>query len=213
MAEITGLSSNRTGKKVNVYLDGTFAFSLSSEVAIVQGIHVGDILSESRIRTLQKADLFQNCVDAALHFLRYRPRSELEIKRRLRSRRYGAATVEKVIAYLKLQGYIDDAAFTRYWTENRISFSPRSTRLIRQELIQKGVDSDTIECSIAGIDDAENAYRAGLKKSRMCTAEDYEQFKHRLYEHLKALGFNYEMIIETAERLWQERDDIRKESI
>lgn len=207
MAEITGLSPNRTGKKVKVYLDGTFAFAVESEVAIVQGIHVGDILSESQIKALKQADLFQNCLDAALRFLHYRPRSELEIKRRLRSHNYGAVMVEKVISRLKQQGYIDDAAFTRYWTENRIAFSPRSGRMIRQELLQKGVDSETIENTVDDIDDTGNAYRAGLKKSRAFASLDYEQFKHRMYDHLKALGFNYETILQATERLWQERDD------
>ena len=173
MAEITGLLSTRSGKKVNVYLDGTFAFAVNTEVSIVQGIHIGDILSEDQIRTLKQEDIFHNCIDAALRFLQYRPRSKLEIRRRLRSRGYSGAVTDRAMAYLVQKGYIDDTAFTRFWIENRVAFSPRSGRMIKHELLQKGVDSETIENIVDGIDDYGNAYRAGLKKSRALITSDY----------------------------------------
>ena len=194
MAEITGLSSNRAGKKVKVYLDGTFAFTVESEVAIVQGIHVGDILSESRIRALKQADLFQNCLDAALRFLHYRPRSELEIKRRLRSRNYGTVIVEKVISRLKQQGYIDDAAFTRYWIENRFQFNPRGVRALRQELWQKGVDDATIDEALAGYDEDEAAARATEKALRRLHGLDPQILRRRLNDYLRRRGFPYPII-------------------
>ena len=207
MAEITNLTPTKTGKKVNVYLDGSFAFTLNSEVAVLQGIHAGDILSESQVKSLQQADVFHNCTNAALRFLQYRPRSELEIKRRLRTRNYSATTVGKVLAALKQQGYIDDAAFARYWAENRVAFSPRSRRLVRQELMQKGVESEIIDCALDDLDDSDNAYRSGMKKAARIISVDYEEFKHRMYDYLRAQGFNHDTILYAIERLWQQRSE------
>ena len=112
--------------------------------------------------------------------------------------------MENVINQLKQQGYIDDFAFARYWTENRVAFSPRSKAMIRQELARKGIDADTIGNTVEGIDDADNACRAAQKKERAFASLDYDRFKQRMYEYLRTLGFNYETISYATEHLWQE---------
>ncbi len=211
MAEVTALMPTRTGKKVRVYLNGAMAFALDSEVVVVQGIHVGDILSEAKVNSLRQADLFQNCMAAALRFLHYRPRSEREIRQRLRSRRYKPALVEQVVSKLRQQGYIDDPAFARYWVENRVAFSPRSRRMIRQELMHKGVESEIIESAVEDVDDFANARRAGLKKGARLASKDYDRFKQGMYDYLKAQGFNHDTIMQAIECLWEERDDVPSE--
>ena len=43
-------------RRVNVFLDGRFAFSLDMEVAVGERLHVGQELSEARIEELAWAD-------------------------------------------------------------------------------------------------------------------------------------------------------------
>ena len=54
------------------------------------------------------------------------------------------------------------------------------------ELKQKGVAGDVIERVVENIDDEDNAYRAGIKKARNLSCEDYGQFRRRLGDHLIA---------------------------
>ena len=42
-------------------------------------------------------------------------------------------------------GYLDDEAFAERCVESRQAGRPRSERMLRQELAQKGIDRDTIE--------------------------------------------------------------------
>jgi regulatory protein len=42
-------------------------------------------------------------------------------------------------------GYLDDAAFARWWGEQRDRHSPRGRRLLEAELRQRGVPRDVIE--------------------------------------------------------------------
>ena len=120
MRKITALRVGRgQRKRVNVFLDGRFAFSLEAEVAIREGLKVGQELSANQIEALARSDHFHRCLNAAGHYLSYRPRSEAEVRERLKRRGFDGDSVEAVIAKLKEQGLVDDMAFAQFWKDNR----------------------------------------------------------------------------------------------
>ncbi len=204
MRTITAIEAQKRGNdRVNVFLEGTFAFSLGIEVLQEQGLHLGQVLSDPQIEELVSADLFHKCLNAALRFLSYRPRSETEIRMRLR-RRFDEQTIDRVILQLKAGHMVDDGAFAQFWRENRESFSPRSERMLKLELRRKGIDPEVIAEVVEGIDDAESAYRAAEKRTRLWAKEDYNTFRRKLSAFLRRRGFSYEVANRTLERLWQE---------
>jgi len=206
MSKITALRIGKGRKKrVNVFLDDRFAFSLEAEVVIKEGLQVGQELSASQIEALAKSDHFHRCLNVATHYLGYRPRSEFEVRERLRRRGFDDNTIGVVIARLKEQGLVDDMDFARFWKENRDSFSPRSQWLTKLELRQKGVADDIID-QVIKIDDDDSAYRAALSKARRLPRSDYQSFRRRLGEYLKRRGFGYGVINLTVERVWEERE-------
>jgi regulatory protein len=207
MSKITALRIGKGRKKrVNVFLDGRFAFSLEAEVVIKEGLQVGQELSASQIEALAKSDHFHRCLNVATHYLGYRPRSEFEVRERLQRRGFDDNTIGVVITKLKEQRLVDDMEFARFWKENRDSFSPRSQWLTKLELKQKGVTDDIIEEVVGTIDDGDSAYRAALSKARRLSRADYQDFRHRLGEYLKRRGFGYGVINLTVERVWEERE-------
>jgi regulatory protein len=205
MSKITGLTAGKgREKRVNVFLDGKFAFSLLAEVALKEGLRTGQVLSESRLEALTGLDRYQRCFNAALRFLGYRPRSENEVRQRLKKHGFESDFTEKAITRLKEQGLVDDVAFARFWKENRESFSPRSRRQMKMELKSKGLAVDVIDPVINEINESESAYRAALGKARRLPREDYQVFRRRLVAYLGRRGFAYEIIKETTERIWKE---------
>jgi regulatory protein len=147
----------------------------------------------------------QRCLDAAFRYLDYRPRSEAELRRRLKRRGFDDEHVEAALASLREQGLVDDLAFAEFWKDNRESFRPRSRRLTALELRQKGVAEEVINRVVADIDDEDSAYRAAQGRAHRLADSDYREFRHRLGEYLKRRGFGYRVITNTVERLWQER--------
>ena len=204
MTKITALRAGRGRQRVNVFLDGKFAFSLEAEVVVKEGLQVGQEVSSNQIEALARSDHFHRCFDAAVHYLSYRPRSESEIRERLQRRGFDGDNIEAVIAKLKEQGLVSDIAFAQFWKDNRESFSPRSQWLTRLELRRKGVTTDIIDQVVDEVDDADNAYRAALSKARGLPLSDYQGFRRRLGDYLKRRGFGYEVINYTVERIWQE---------
>ncbi len=206
MTKITALRVGRGWRKrVNVFLDGKFAFSLEAEVAVKEGLRIGQELSTDEIGAMARSDNFHRCLSAATHYLGYRPRSESELSERLRQRGFDDDCIEVVLTKLKEGGLVDDMAFAQFWRDNRESFNPRSQWLTKLELRQKGVASDIIDKVIDTVNDEDSAYRVALDKVRNLPLSDYQLFRRRLGGYLKRRGFGYGVINHTVGRLWQEQ--------
>ncbi len=206
MGKITTLRAGRSkGKRVNIFLDGKFAFSLEAEVVAKEGLQVEQVLSDEQIEALARSDRFYRCLNAAALYLNYRPRSVSELRERLHQRGFDPDTQEAVIARLKEQGLVDDIAFAQFWKDDRESFSPRSRWLTKQELRRKGLSNNVIDQVVEAINDDDSAYRAALGRVRSLPRTDYQSFRRRLGEYLRRRGFSYAVINHTVERLWQDQ--------
>ncbi|MFC2036253.1 regulatory protein RecX [Chloroflexota bacterium] len=206
MKKITSIRSGRgRGKRVNILLDGKFAFCLEAEVVVEAGLEVEQVLSTDQIEALPRSNHFHRCLNAAIHYLSYRMRSESELRERLHRRGFDSDTQEAVITRLKEQGLVNDMTFAQFWKDNRESFSPRSQWLTRLELRQKGIAKDIIDQVVDTIDDDVSAYRAALSKARSLPQFDYQSFRRRLGKYLKRRGFSYGVISNALERLQQDQ--------
>jgi len=207
MGKITAIRAGKgRRKRINLFLDGKFAVSLEADVLVKENLQVGQELSAEELEALTRTNHFQRCLNAATHYLGYRPRSESEIRQRLYQRGFDGDSVETVIAQLKEQGLVDDIAFAQFWKDNRESFSPRSQWLTRSELRRKGVADNIIDQVVEGVDDGGSAYRAALSKAHNLSRVDYQEFRRRLGGYLKRRGFGYEVTNRTVERIWREPD-------
>jgi SOS response regulatory protein OraA/RecX len=74
-------------------------------------------------------------------------------------------------------------------------------------LRSKGIDDETIEGAVAGIDVSESAYRSAGRKARQLDPLDRETFCQKVMEYLVRRGFDYEVAREAAERHWSEAAD------
>lgn len=205
MSRVTALRLGRgRGERVNIYLDGEFAFSLEAEIVAQEGLKVGQELARNQIETLAKAGKFQCCLAAAARYLSYRPRSEFELRERLSRRGFDIDSIEAALTRLKEQGLVDDTDFARFWRDNRQTFSPRSRWLTGLELRRKGVTEEVIDQVVDNVSDDDSAYRAALSRAYRLQESDYQSFRHRLAGYLRRRGFGYRVINNTVEQLWQE---------
>lgn len=146
----------------------------------------------------------QDSLNAAYRYLSYRPRSEAEIRHMLKRRRFADQVAEQTVAKLKEQELSDDAAFARFWRDNRLAFRPKSKRLIQKELREKKVAPEIVEQVTADIDDEALAYRLGAGRMATIGQLGYPEFHRRLSGYLAYRGFSHEVVRRTVASLWRE---------
>ncbi len=203
MAKITAIEpQKRDSNRVNVHLDGEYAFSLTRIVAA--WLKVGQELSEDKVASLQAQDTSERAYQQALIFLSYRSRSESEIRQNLRKHEFSDGVIEQTLVRLRENRLADDNQFARAWVENRNTFRPRSRRALQMELRQKGLSDDAAQSALAGLDEEALAYEAGLKKVRRLEVLEWNEFRKKLSEFLARRGFPYSVIAPVVSRIWNE---------
>ena len=61
------------------------------------------------------------------------------------------SVIERVVAQLKREGFLNDERFARNWVEGRVSRGRKGPAVIRVELIKKGLSSEVIEGALAEV--------------------------------------------------------------
>ena len=91
----------------------------------------------------------QKALNRCYFFLKFRPRTEKEIKRFLfeKSAKYklNKKTIDILLSKLKSQGYVNDKKFVDWFVLKRLTRKPKSSFLIKRELLNHGVTIKDIE--------------------------------------------------------------------
>lgn len=203
MRKITAIEvQKRSPNRVNIHLDGEFAFGLARIVAA--WLRLGQELSEEKIEQLQAEDARERAFQQAILFLSYRARSESEIRQNLRKHEVPEPVIEQTLERLRQDGLANDNQFARAWVENRSAFRPRSRRLMAMELRQKGLNDEAVSSAIADVDDELLAYEAAQKKAGRYKDLEWNEFRKKLSDFLARRGFSYSVVAPVVNRIWNE---------
>jgi len=194
--------------RVSIFLDGEYAFDLQSILAA--NLHRGQELTQGEIDQLRQRDAVEHAYERALHYLSFRPRSELEVRRYLQQRGVASASIDLALARLQSSGLVDDTEFARFWVDNREAFRPRGRWALRTELWQKGIASEIIESVVADINEETSAMNAARPRARRLGRLDEGTFRRRLLGFLRRRGFDSEVSLRVASRLWDESGSQRE---
>jgi regulatory protein len=202
MKKITAIEAQKNRNRVNIHLDGEFAFGLARITAA--WLKVGDTLSDEKIASLQAEDMRERALQQALLFLSYRARSEKEIRQNLLKHEFTEDAIETTLEKLRINNLANDPEFARAWVENRNTFRPRSRRALLMELRQKGLDDETAQAAVSGVDENALAYESALKRANRLKGLEWGEFRKKLSEYLARRGFPYSVIAPVVTRIWNE---------
>jgi len=184
----------RRPERVNVFLDGKFAFSLDLTQVLEAKLKVGLEIDADRRAELERASDFGKLYTRTLEWVLMRPRSiketreHLWLKRCQKSYSYTDEDIEIVIGRLTQKGYLNDQNFARWFVENRNVKKGTSLRRLRQELSAKGIDGALIDelLTETGRSDEAEIKKIIAKRAQKTTPE-------KLIAYLVRQGFPYDL--------------------
>ena len=215
MNQITDIEPQKKNpKRVNIFLDEKFAFGVSLESKIINHLKVSEQLTPKRVDELIFQDQVERLYEKAIKFLSYRPRSEKEIKDNLLQKLWKTDkgeeekknfedSISEVIKKLKKIGQIDDAEFARWWVEQRTRFKKTSPRILKAELLKKGIKKELIDqiFSEISINPLDLALETARKKLKNYQNTNPKTFREKMSRFLAAKGFDWEVIKKTVDTL------------
>jgi regulatory protein len=195
-----------TAERMNIYLDGRYAFSLSVRALTEHPVSVGDHLDQRAIERLRNADEPDRATAAALNLLAHRGRSEHELRQRLGQKGYTPAAIDETIRRVVDWGYLNDERFASAWVEQRQAGKQRSRRALAHELREKGVDRETIETTLeeAEIDEIADARQIAADKWRKERALPPDKRRQRTAAFLARRGYGWDVARQVLNELADE---------
>lgn len=179
-------------------------FVFSEEACTRRAIEPGKVVTAAILAELEDDERRVQAHEAALRMLSHRSRAESEMRTRLRMRGIEPEIVEEEIQRLRAAGLIDDDRFAESWVADRQRMSPRGRRMLRYELLGRGISPDAVDRATASIDDLEVALEAARSRARKAADPDYESFATRVGGYLQRRGFSYDVVMEAIRTAWRE---------
>ena len=206
MATITDLVTQKRDKeRVNLFLDGEFAFGLAFSVAA--GLKIGQQLTAEEIDRLKSQEQIERAKKNALRYVSVRPRSVYELQTHLQRKSFEDDVINAVVEYLTGHGLLDDTAFANYWIDQRETFRPRSRFALGQELRQKGIDRKVIDAVLEDVDELAAARRVVDKRADRWANLPEDAYLEKMAGFLQRRGFSYEIIREVLQDTWQDQEE------
>lgn len=169
--------------RVNVYVDDKYAVGLDVNDLVKLGLYKDQEISQEELTKIIGESEFGKLFNGALSFLSYRPRSEWEVRHKLKFKTKDEKLIESIVEKLKTIGQINDSDFAKWFIDQRNTFRPKGKRAISMELRRLGVKTKVH----SDISDTELAKRA-LKKYHG------DKDKPKIQRFLASRGFDWETI-------------------
>ena len=191
----------RPGRK-NIYADGAFVAGVSTETLVRLALRTGDEIGPDQLTVLQKTEELHGARTAALRFLSTRPRTEREVRDKLREKEFGDEEIARTLDDLRRSGLLDDDAFARMYIRDALTLRPAGRLLIARKLallgVPKSVAEKAIDDALRETDQAETARSLAeqfVAKARAVRRnESPDRLRHRLAAYLGRRGFTWDVI-------------------
>lgn len=181
--------------RYNLFIDGAYAFSVHEDVMIKYRLLKGESVDQDELEGILEDDERHQAYVEAIKYVGRRPRSVKEVRLHLKEKGYDQERIEEIVGRLKQERYLDDEAFAKLWTENRIISQKKGRRWVEMELSQKGVDDSDIASAFLAIDPEEefaSAWEIGRKKWRITSGEPLER-RRKVMAFLLRRGYSNAM--------------------
>ena len=168
------------------------------------GLRIGLEIESQTIEKLIAADEAMRAKNYALGLLRENIYSKTQMERQLEREGFREQTIKTIIMELINSGHIRDRLFAEKWVQRRLKSNPRGRTVLKQELIDKGVDTKTAEQVLAEVkveDEARLALQIAQKQSQKYKNLPAHVAKRRLHGFLARRGFESETILQIIEQV------------
>ena len=138
----------RRKNRRSIFLDDGSVFGISEDVFFSIPVQIGDTLTDRKLDNILVADNQQKILDFALNLLSYRMRSKVELKHRLKRKKFNEDGIYSVMEKLETKGYIDDQKFAWAFAREKVRRKLIGPMALRSEFSVHRLDPYILEYTL-----------------------------------------------------------------
>lgn len=183
--------------RVNIYIDGEYAFPCNSEVIFRHNIKIGQIVDADNLQEIVDMDNYIKCKNAALRVIEKTYKTQKQIYDKLIMKDYDKKTIEKVLDFLREYNLLDDEKYAEAYIKDKIKDQGKNK--IKYTLIGRGISEDIIVEKLALIDsDKEEQVATALAEKKYIVLVKSESDSKKIYkklgDYLIRKGYRFQLI-------------------
>jgi regulatory protein len=204
----------RDARRLDLYIDGEFAFGVSEEVLLRSGICKGDALSGEELDELRESQELSLARSRALKLLGGRLRSEAELRADLLEKEFHPSTVDSVLHQLRELQLLDDRRYAHAFVHDARMRRALGRILLQFELRRRGIAEPIIRELLSLPTQAEEEEAVAFKAASKLLERYRHSRKGRPPERQRSLaeqflgrrGFDWQTIAAVMKRLFREEE-------
>lgn len=180
-------------RKVRIILDTQEKFLLYKGEIRKYNISVNQELDESIYIDIMTNVLKKRCRERAMFIIEKSEKTERDVRYKLAKGEFPEGIIDEAISFLKKYNYIDDEQYAKHYITAKCS--TKSRRQIEYELINKGIDRNTIKDSFDACEYSFSNTISKLISSKKYDLNDENQ-RTKCIQYLMRKGFSYYEILD-----------------
>ncbi|OMD34747.1 regulatory protein RecX [Paenibacillus odorifer] len=206
LLEITKVERQKKSDHRYIIHFGAYNMTVHEDVMIKYRMITGNSFMKADLLEIVVADERQRAYVEGLRYLERKPRTAMEMTRRLRQKEIGETIIAEVVQRLQEERLLDDPLYAKQWAEQRIANQRKGKMWIRQELREKGIDKTLISEALENItpeQELESALETGRKKWNLIRGEASDK-RRKTGSFLMRRGFSGDMVRQVINTLLAE---------
>jgi regulatory protein len=205
-------SQKKRKNRFSIFTENKFLVGVSDETMLKYGLQVGKSISQNLLQELQNNEDYISLKNSALGLLARRPHSVKELKDKLFKKNSNVNLINSIVENFKTYKYLDDEMFAQAYLTDEIRLKKSGPLLIKNKLLQKGVNPETINTVIENDYDISiqisNCEILANKKFRIISQQlSLAEKKSKLANYLKQKGYHWEIVKQVIEPLINGEND------
>lgn len=198
MNKITKISVQKNNKnRVNVYINDEFSFACDMELVYRYNLSKDMEINLDYIKDILQEEEYISCRAYGLRVIERSYKTEYEITKKMRERKYSDDVINRVIDVFKKYNYIDDEKYAAMFVKDKLK--TQGSTNIRQKLLLKGINEEIINEALSNIGEEEQydtARMMALKKYNIISSRESDKrvVKQKLFRFLVSKGYNFSLV-------------------
>lgn len=194
----------RNKDRVNVHINGEFAFSCSAELVYTNELKQNKAVDVDMLQEVVFQDNYLKCKNSALRIIERSHKTEKEVYDKLVLKGYDEKTIAKAMEFLKSYNLINDEAYSKLYIKEKLK--SQGINKIKNALLRKGLDKELVEEKLDEVNTTEEyntAFKLAERKYAVIvkSERDYRKTSKKLWEYLMRNGYSSEIIEEILKKI------------